>query len=133
MIGLETAGKITLSTHQTHIKIFSDSTEALNTISQLSPVIQTPYLRNLIFQEISELKRRGHSLTIRWIPSHAGLVGHDKADQSARKKAEKGGRPLEQWSSLTYIKKRLTESHSQELAKWHETKTQKRETSRRGF
>ena len=112
LIGQETTGKITLDTHQTPITIFSDSIEALDTISQLSPVTKAPYLRNLIFQKISELKRRGHSVTIRWIPSHAGLVGHDKADQNAKNKAEKGGKPLEQWSSLSYIKKRLTESYS---------------------
>ena len=40
---------------------------------------------------------------------------------------------MEQWSSLTHIKKQLTESHSQELTRWHEIKVQESETNRRGF
>lgn len=79
------------------------------------------------------MESKCHSVTIRWIPSHVGLIGHDKADQSARDKSRRGGIPVEQWSSLTYIKKKLIESHSPELTRWHEAKIQERETSRRGF
>ena len=132
-IGLETVGKITLDSHQTPIRIFSDSTKALNTLCRSNPYTRTPYLRDLIFQKTLDLKSKGHSVTIRWIPSHAELVGHDKADQFARNKAQRGGKPVKQWSLLTYIKKQLTESYSQKLTKWHEIKTQEREMSRRGF
>ena len=72
-------------------------------------------------------------VTIRWIPSHEGLIGHDKADQFAKDKARKGRKPMEQWSSLSHIKKKLNESKSQELDRWHEIKIQERESSRRGF
>lgn len=40
---------------------------------------------------------------------------------------------MERWSSLTYVKKKLIESKSQELTRWPEIKSQERETSRRGF
>ena len=79
------------------------------------------------------LGKDGHFVTTRWVPSHVGLLGHDKGDKSGRDKARKGGNPLEQWSSLTHIKRKLKESQSQEIAKWHEVKTQERETGRRGF
>lgn len=79
------------------------------------------------------LGKDGHFVTIRWVPSHVGLLGHDKGDKSGRDKGRKGGNPLEQWSSLTHIKRKLKESQSQEIAKWHEVKTQERETGRRGF
>ena len=62
-----------------------------------------------------------------------GLVGHDKGDQSAKNRAHRGERPVEQWSLLTQIWKNLTESHSSELVKWHEVKRNEREASRRGF
>ncbi len=75
------------------------------------------------------MERKGKPVTLRWIPGHVGLVGHDKADQIAREKAQRGGKPLEQWSSLAYIKKKLTEEHAQELANWHITKTQEKKTS----
>lgn len=40
---------------------------------------------------------------------------------------------VEQWSSLTYVKGKLIEPKSQELTRWHEIKSQERDTSRRGF
>lgn len=42
-------------------------------------------------------------------------------------------RGVERWSSLTYVKKKLIESKSQELTRWPEIKSQERETSRREF
>ena len=133
MESLEMARKITLNNNNTPITIFSDSREALIAIRQLTSGTSSPYLRNLIYQRNLDLGSNGHFVTIRWIPGHVGLIGHDKADQSAKDKAGKGGKPLEQWSSLSHIKKKLNESKSQELARWHEIKTQERESSRRGF
>lgn len=40
---------------------------------------------------------------------------------------------MEQWSPLTHFKIRLEESQSREITRWHEIRTQERETSRRGF
>ena len=75
----------------------------------------------------------GILVTIRWIPSHVGLAGHDKADQSAKNRAYRGGKPAERWSSLTHIRKKMVESRLSELAKWHEREISEREASRRGF
>ena len=85
------ARKATLNSHKTPITIFSDSQEALAILRKLGSHTRAPYLRNLIYQETSDLESKGHSVTIRWIPSHIGLVGYDKADQSARDKAQRGG------------------------------------------
>lgn len=95
-IGLDIARKTTLQSPETAVTIFSDSREALNALGQLSVRNGTPYTRNLIYQNLSDLGRKGKSVTLRWIPGHMGLVGHDKADQIARKKAQKGGKPVEQ-------------------------------------
>lgn len=59
-------------------------------------------------QRTRDLGRNGHLVTIRWIPSHVGLLGHDKADKNARAKAHKGGKPLEKWSSLTHMKESVS-------------------------
>ncbi len=115
------------------ITIFSDSREAFMEIQKVNPYTGSPYLKSLIHQRTNDLKHHGHSVTIRWIPSHAGLVGHDQADQKAKDKARRGGKPEEQWSSLTHVKRKLVESQAQELTRWHETKSQEREISRRGF
>lgn len=90
-------------------------------------------MRGLIYEKAEKLGNNGHNVAIRWIPGHSGLIGNEKADQAARNKAERGGRQVERWSSLAYIRKNITEARFQELAKWHEVKTQERDVSRRGY
>lgn len=51
----------------------------------------------------------------------------------AKTRAERGGRSVERWSSLAYIERNLVTAHSNEITKWHETKTQEREASHRGY
>lgn len=131
-IGLETAEKIILDSHKTSITIFSDFTKALNTLCRSNSYTKTLYLRDLIFQKTLNLKSKSHSVTIRQISSHIGLVEHNKANQQARNKAQRKRKPIEQQSLLIYIKKQLTKLHSQELTKWYEIKTQEREMSRQG-
>ena len=114
----------------TLITIFSDTQEALMEFQKVSPLINSPYLKGLIHQRTNNLKHHGHPVTFCWIPSQ---IGHDQADQKAKDKACRGRKPEEQWSSLTYVKRKLVESQAQELTRWHETKSQERETSRRGF
>ncbi len=65
--------------------------------------------------------------------SHGPHRKRKKADLAARKKAEKGGKQAERWSSLAHIKKNLAQVRSTELTKWHETKIEEREVSRRSF
>lgn len=54
------------------------------------------------------------------LPSH----GHQAIHLIAKTRAEKGGRLIERWSSLAYIKKNLAERYSKEITKWHGKKTQ---------
>lgn len=112
--------------------MFTDSREALITIQQSFPRTDSPYLRDLIYQRALDLKDNGHSVTIR-IPAQVGLVGYDRADQSAKNRAHRGGKPIEQWSSLTHIWKKWIGSRFSELVRWHETKRDEREASQRGF
>lgn len=130
---IKMARKNALNNHVIPIKIFSDSQEALTSILQSISHIGSPYLRDLIHQRTLAFKKKGHLATIRWISCHVGLLGHEKADIGAKDRAHTGGRPVEQWSSLNHIKKKLTESLIQELAQWHEVETSVREASRRGF
>lgn len=58
---------------------FTDSREAFT--------IYIPFLRDLIYQRTLDLKSVGRLVVIRWIPGHIGLIGHDKADQSAKDRA----------------------------------------------
>ena len=68
-----------------------------------------------------------------WIPSHIGLIEYEKVDLTPRNKAEKGGKQMERWSSLAYIKKNLAKVHITQITKWHKKKIQEREVSCQGF
>ena len=98
--GLGIAGKITLQSTQTAVTIFSDSRKALNTLGQLSMRTGTPYLRNLLSQKLSDLERKGKSVTLRWIPGHVGLVGMTKLTKTQEKKPKKEGSP---WSNGAHL------------------------------
>lgn len=73
------------------------------------------------------------SVVCRWIPGHSGLVGNKNVGSAARNRVERGGKQVERWSSLAYIKKNLAQARSKELTEWHEMKMREREVSRRGF
>ena len=76
--------------------------------------------RGLMYQETEELQHIGHSITFHLIPGHSGLIGNEKPDLLARKRAEKGGKLAERWSSLACIWKNNTEARTRDLTKWDE-------------
>ena len=129
---LEVALKV-LDKKEAPVTIFCDSQRALRTIQSTASCNKNRFLRNLIYHKAGKLQRDGHLVAIRWIPGHSGLTGNEKADLAAKTRAQRGGRQAERWSSLAYIKKNLSGIRAKELGKWHQTQTEKREASRRGF
>lgn len=81
----------TLNARDMPITIFRNSQKALN-------AIEPPYihqgnrvLRNLIYQKTKDLQNDGHTMAIRWAPSHSGLSGNERVDLTGRMRAERGG------------------------------------------
>ncbi len=130
---LDIAAKKTLNITKVPVTVFCDSQEALRVIEHPPLHKRNRFLRGSIYEKTKRLESNGHHVTIRWIPSHSGIVGNEKADQAAKNRAERGGQQAERWSSLAHIRKRLVQARSQELSKWHEVKIQERENSRRGY
>ena len=90
-------------------------------------------VRDLIHRNAHTIKNSGHTLVLRWVPSHSKILGNEKADAVAKDVAHKGGRETDHWSSLTHIKAELQKVGSAELLTWHQSKSQEREATVRGF
>lgn len=86
-IALETAKRETGGNLSVPITMFTDSQEALITIQQSSPRTGNLYLRDMKYHRALDLKDNGRSVTVRRIPGHVSLVGHDRANQSAKDRA----------------------------------------------
>ena len=90
-------------------------------------------VRDLIYRNAHEIRNGGHTLVLRWVPSHSKISGNEKADAAAKDVAYKGGRETDHWSSLTHIKAELQKTRSAELLMWHQSKSQEREATVQGF
>lgn len=99
------------------VTIFSNSQKVLTVIQKFNFYTKILYLRNLIYQKTLNLENNSHLATIKQIPSCIRLVGHDKANQNVKNKAQKRRKPIKQWSFLTYIKKLLDKLNLQEMIK----------------
>lgn len=84
---LDAAIRETSNANSTLITIFSDSQKALKVIQHPFSHKENRFLREQIYHKAGKLYNKGNSVICRWIPSHTGLVGNEKADLAARTKA----------------------------------------------
>ncbi len=114
------------------VTIFCDSQKALIAIARPSICQKYRFLRDLIYKRTEDLHRNGHHIKFILVLGHPEILGNEKAHVVARKRAEKGGKLIERWSLLAYIRKNVDEICSRAVAQWHETEVRERETSRCG-
>ena len=90
-------------------------------------------LKAQIYQKAKQLVQQRHQISICWVPSHCGIEGNEKADLAAKEAA--GGQRVHtvKWTSLTHLKRRITEEKKVQLSTWHSQMTKERESRRSGF
>ena len=110
--------KKTANAKNTPVAILCDSQKARRAIALPFTSQEDRFLRGLVYQKTEELQRIGHCITFQWIPGHSGLIGNEKADLSARSRAEKGGKLTERWSSLAYIRRNVIETLTRDLSSY---------------
>ncbi len=115
------------------VTIFCDSQKAFKAIVLSLTYQGNRFLQGLIYQKAQELQQNGYPITFKWIPNHSGLIKNEKANQAARNRAEKSGRLTERWSSLVYVRSKVSEMRSNDVTKWRNTETEDRKTSRCGY
>ena len=125
------AAPVTRSLHYNSliITIFTDSQAAIAKILDSKARTGGDMIRALMQENAHEIKSSGHTLVLRWVPSHSNIPGIKKADASAKDVAHKRGRQTGYPSSLKFIKTELEKTKLAELV-WHQIKSQEREATR---
>ena len=90
-------------------------------------------LKLQIYQKAEKLVQQGHSIFVRWVPSHSGIEGNEKADKAAKEAARGEKVQTAKWTSLTHVKRQIKEEKKLQISLWHEQKAKEREVNKRGF
>lgn len=125
--------KETRNAEPTTVTIFTNSQTAMTKILEPKTKVGGDAIRNLIYQRARTMKNAGHTIVLRWVPSHSKVLGNEKAEEAAKDVAHRGGRETDHWSSLTHIKAELQRTRLAELSAWHELKSQEREATVQEF
>ena len=67
------------------------------------------------------------------IPGYSGVEGNERADKAAREAALGKRVRTAKWTSLTHVRRRITQEKRSQIHNWHRQKTLERESNRRGF
>ena len=76
---------------------------------------------------------RGQSVFIRWVPGHIAVEGNERADKAAKEAALGRRVRTAKWTSLTHVKRQITDEKKSQISIWHREKTMERERYLRGF
>ena len=90
-------------------------------------------LKTQIYQKVEQLIQQGHEISVCWVPSHCKVERNERADKAAKEAAGRERIQTARWTSLTHLKRRITEEKKLQLRAWHEQKTKERESRKSGF
>ena len=121
-----------------HLALLDDNRVFLRASSSTSAQIRLAScigqaLKIQIYQKAKKLVQQGHSISIRWVPSHSGVEGNEKADKAAKEAASGERVRTAKWASLTHVKRQIQDEEKLQISIWHEEKTREREAGRRGY
>lgn len=72
-------------------------------------------------------------MVVRLIPSHSRIEGNERADKAAKEAATDGRTQTARWSSLSHIKRKITEARNSEIYSWHQVRNEERERRSRNY
>ena len=108
------------------ITVFSDSQAAIKQLQE-SKSNAGQALKIQILKRAKQPYIHGGELVVRWIPSHSGIEGNERADKAAKEAATDGRIQTARWSSLSHIKRKITEARNSEIHSWHQVRNEERE------
>ncbi len=97
------------------ITVYSDAQMAIKQLQEAkSNVGQT--LRIQIYKQARQLRAYGREVIVRWIPGHSRVEGNERADKAAKKVVANRRAQVAWWSSLTHVKKKITDAKNSEIS-----------------
>ncbi len=120
------------SLHLSVISIFCDSQHVINRLKVMDCKAGQA-LKAQIYQKVERLIQQGYEISLHWVPSHSKVEGNEMADKAAREAAEGERIQMDRWTSLTHLKRQITEAKKSQLRTWYEQKIKERESQKSGF
>ena len=75
--------EVDASAFKRHVNIFADNQAAIRSLTR--PEGRSgAYILKQIAAEVDSLQKSGHTIVVRWIPSHEGIEGNEAADMAAK-------------------------------------------------
>ena len=106
--------------------VFSDSQAALKR-AQTDKIGPGQALAKEIIAQATKLVESGVRVILRWVPSHIGIEGNEKADMIAKKAAENGlAAPENRYCSLSHITRLVKSRKLLETKEWLKDRISKR-------
>lgn len=100
------------------ITVYSDAQRAIKQLQSTSNK-EGQVLKAQICKLVRQLRTKGGEVIVRWIPSHSGLEGNERADKAATEAAANGRTQAARWSSLTYVRQTIVNAKNSEICSWH--------------
>jgi ribonuclease HI len=118
-------GPVVLDPGYSKVIVFSDSQAAIRRVKSDYPGAGQTIAKDII-AKTAILAKIGISTTIKWVPSHIGIEGNERADKLAKKGAEKPiNQDTDKHASFAYLGRLVKEQARKEKLKWLQENTKK--------
>ena len=114
------------------ITVYSDAQMAIKQLQEAKSNAGQA-LRIQIYKQARQLRAYGGEVIVRWIPGHSGVEGNERADKAAKEASADSRAQVARWSSLTHVKKKITDAKNSEICSWHQSRNEERERRSQSF
>ncbi len=114
------------------ISIFCDSQTAINRLKMMDSKAGQA-LKSQVYRKVEQLTQQKHKISLRWVPGHSNVEGNEKADMAAKEAAAGQRIQTAKWTSLTHLKRRITEEKAAQLLAWNDQGVKERESRQSGL
>lgn len=113
------------------ITVYSDAQLAIRQLQATNKEGQA--LITQITKQARQLQNNGGEVIVRWIASHSGIEGNERADKTAKEAGADSRTQAIRWSTLNHIKQKIIEAKNLEIYSWHRDRNNIRERKTQSY